>query len=163
MAYAEKTSVSVAKTKADIEELIQKAGAGQFISGYRKDVAMIGFSLENRQIRFMLPLPDKQDKQFWYTPERRNRRTGDQAYAAWEQACRSRWRALYLIIKAKLEAVESGVSTIEREFLYDVVLPDGKTVGEWMAPQLEGIYQSGHMPQLLEVGGESNGNDQTTT
>ena len=28
MAYAEKTAVSVAKTKADIEELIQKAGAG---------------------------------------------------------------------------------------------------------------------------------------
>ena len=29
MAYAEKTSVSVVKTKADIEELIQKAGAEQ--------------------------------------------------------------------------------------------------------------------------------------
>lgn len=30
MAYAEKTSVTVAKTKADIEELVTKAGAGQF-------------------------------------------------------------------------------------------------------------------------------------
>lgn len=35
MAYAEKTSVSVSKTKADIEDLIEKAGAGQFVSGYR--------------------------------------------------------------------------------------------------------------------------------
>lgn len=35
MAYAEKTSVSVAKSKADIEELIRKAGAGQFVSGYK--------------------------------------------------------------------------------------------------------------------------------
>lgn len=154
MAYAGKTSISTAKTKADIEELVQKAGAGQFVSGYREDVAMIGFSLENRQIRFMLPLPDKQDKQFWYTPERRNRRTEDQAYAAWEQACRSRWRSLYLIIKAKLEAVESGISTIEREFLYDVVLPDGRTVGDIVTPQLEIAYQSGQMPPLLEVGRE---------
>lgn len=62
MAYAEKTSVSVVKTKADIEELIQKAGAEQFVSGYKEDMAVIGFSLADRQIRFILPLPDKQDK-----------------------------------------------------------------------------------------------------
>jgi hypothetical protein len=38
MAYAEKTSVSVAKTKADIEDLISKAGAGQFVSGFQENV-----------------------------------------------------------------------------------------------------------------------------
>lgn len=48
MAYAEKTSVSVVKTKADIEELIQKAGAEQFVSGYKEDMAVIGFSLADR-------------------------------------------------------------------------------------------------------------------
>ena len=74
MAYAEKTSISVARTKADIEELIQKAGAGQFVSGFKEDMAVIGFSLSDRQIRFVLPLPNKQDKIFWYTPERRNKR-----------------------------------------------------------------------------------------
>ena len=156
MAYAEKTSVSIAKTKADIEELVQRAGAGQFISGYKDNLAVIGFSLADRQIRFILPLPDKKDHTFLYTPGRRNKRTEQQAYAAWEQACRSRWRALYLIIKAKLEAVESGISTVEREFFYDIVLPDGKTVGEWMAPQLEDAYATGNMPPLLPMlGGES--------
>lgn len=74
-----------------------------------------------------------------------------QAYEAWEQACRSRWRALYLIIKAKLEAVDSGISTIEREFLYDIVLPDGKTVGEYMAPQIEAAYTTGEMPPMLPM------------
>ena len=151
MAYAEKTSVPVAKSKADIEEMIQRAGAGQFVSGYRDNMAVIGFSLSDRQIRFVLPLPDKQEEKFWYTPERRNKRSEEQAYAAWEQACRSRWRALYLIIKAKLEAVESGISTVEREFFYDVVLPDGKTIGEWMAPQLEMVYQTGNMPSILPM------------
>ncbi len=151
MAYAEKTSVSVAKTKADIEELIQKAGAGQFVSGYKENMAVIGFSVDNRQIRFVLPLPDKEDKKFWYTPERRNKRTKEQAYAAWEQACRAKWRALYLIIKAKLEAVESGISTIEREFFYDIVLPDGNTVGEFLSPQLDMVYESGNMPPMLPM------------
>ena len=151
MAYAEKTSVSVSKTKADIEDLIQKAGAGQFVSGYKENMAVIGFSLANRQIRFVLPLPDKQEQKFWFTPERRTKRSEKQAYEAWEQACRSRWRALYLIIKAKLEAVDSGISTIEREFFYDIVLPDGKTVVEFMAPQIETAYKTGEMPPLLPM------------
>lgn len=45
-----------------------------------------------------------------------------------------------MIIKAKLEAVESGISTIEREFLYEIVLPDGSTVGDWVIPQVECAY-----------------------
>lgn len=157
MPYAEKTTISIAKTKADIEELITKAGAGQFVSGYKENVAVIGFSLANRQIKFLLTLPDKADKVFWYTPERRTKRTEKQAYEQWEQACRSRWRALYLIIKAKLEAVESGISTIEREFFYDTVLPNGQTVGEYMSPQIEKAYLTGDMPPLLPMLNEKDG------
>ena len=151
MAYAEKTSISVAKTKADIEELIQRYGADQFVSGYKENLAVIGFSINGRQIRFMLPLPDKQSKEYWYTPGRGQRRTGEAAHTAWEQACRSRWRALYLIVKAKMEAVEAGISTIEREFLYDIVLQDGHTAGEWMAPQIDAAYQTGQMPPMLPL------------
>ena len=147
MAYAEQTQVSVAKSKADIETLVQKAGAKQFVSGYRDDIAVIGFTLDNRQIRFLLPLPDIED--YRYTPEKRRKRSEEQAYAAWEQACRSRWRAMYLIIKAKLEAVEQGISTVEREFFYDIVLPDGRTVGEYLAPQIATAYETGKMPPLL--------------
>lgn len=154
MAYAEKTSVSVSRTKAEIEELVQKYGADQFVSGYKGDIAVIGFSMGGRQIRFLLPLPDKRDREYWYTPGRGQRRTEDAAYTAWEQACRSRWRALYLIVKAKLEAVEAGISTVEREFFYDIVLPDGRTAGEWMAPQIEEAYQTGEMPAMLPMFGE---------
>lgn len=112
-------------------------------------MAVIGFSMVNRQIRFVLPLPDKSDRKFWFTPEKQIKRTEQQAHAAWEQACRSKWRALYLIIKAKLEAVESGISTIEKEFFYDLVLPNGQTLGEYMAPQLQAAYQNNQMPPLL--------------
>lgn len=33
MTYAQNTTVSISKTKADIEEMLQKAGADQFVSG----------------------------------------------------------------------------------------------------------------------------------
>ncbi|MGL5436158.1 MAG: hypothetical protein ACRDBO_12280 [Lachnospiraceae bacterium] len=65
MAYAEKTSVSVSKSKADIEELIQKYGADQFVSGYKDNIAVIGFTMAGRQIKFILPLPDKQAREYW--------------------------------------------------------------------------------------------------
>lgn len=154
MAYAEKTAVSVSRTKAEIEELVQKYGADQFVSGYKSDTAVIGFSMGGRQIRFLLQLPDKGDRKYWYTPGRGQRRTEEGAHTAWEQACSSRWRALYLIVKAKLEAVEAGISTVEREFFYDIVLPDGRTAGEWMAPQIEAAYQTGEMTAMLPILGE---------
>lgn len=154
MAYAEKTSISVARTKTEIEELVQKYGADQFVSGYKNDLAIIGFSMSGRQIKFLLPLPDKQAQEFWYTPGRGQQRTKDAAHAAWEQACRARWRALYLIVKAKLEAIEAGISTVEKEFLYNIVLPNGQTAGEWMTPQIAVAYDTGQMPPLLPLLGD---------
>lgn len=57
--YAENTSVSVAKTKADIEDIILKYGADQFVTGFHGSRAAVGFTLYNRQIRFIIDLPDK--------------------------------------------------------------------------------------------------------
>jgi hypothetical protein len=63
-----------------------------------------------------------------------------------DQLRRSRWRALGLVIKAKLEAVESRISTVEQEFLAHIVLPEGMTVSEWIEPQLMLAYERGQMP-----------------
>lgn len=30
-----------------------------------------------------------------------------------------------------------------------IVLPDGSTVGQWMAPQIEQAYTTGRMPSML--------------
>ena len=67
------------------------------------------------------------------TPTRR-RRTERQAAEAYEAECRRRRQALAAVIKAKLGAVEDGISTIEAEFLAYVVLSDGRTIGEWAGP-----------------------------
>lgn len=61
----------------------------------------------------------------------------------------SRRCALKLVIQAKLEAVEAGITTFEDEFLAHLVLPSGETFGEWAAPQLERAYITGAMPSSL--------------
>lgn len=139
--YAENTNVSVIKTKADIESIVRKYGADQFVSGFNGNRAVIGFALHNRQVRFYIELPDKSDKQFLYTPGRCSRRSDEAAMREWEQACRQKWRALYLVIKAKLEAVDSKISCFEDEFLANIVLPDGSLIGDFMRPQIENGLQ----------------------
>lgn len=66
-----------------------------------------------------------------------------------EQITRSRWRALLLCIKAKLEAVESKIETFEEAFLSHVIMPDGRTVAEHAIPAIEQAYSSGSMVALL--------------
>jgi hypothetical protein len=70
----------------------------------------------------------------------------------WEQACRQRWRALNLVVKAKLEAVESGIATFEDEFLAYTMLPGGATVGQWLTPQLDEVYRRGDLSSVLPLG-----------
>ncbi len=115
--------------------------------GWDGDRAVIGFRASDRQIKFVIDLPDRNDREF--THHSRGRRTADAALKAWEQACRQRWRALALVIKAKLEAVESGISEFESEFLAHIVLPNGSTVGDWVAPQIDVAYTTGQMPSML--------------
>ncbi len=149
MRYAENTSVSVEKSKAEIEKILQRYGAEQFISGWDSQHAYIGFLMCDRQVKFVLSLPEKSSDEFKYTPGKRLRRSSEKIYAAWEQACRQRWRALALVIKAKLEAVESGITEFEDEFLAHIVLPNGQTGGEYWKPQIALAYEKGTMPKLL--------------
>lgn len=146
MAYAEQTSVSVIKSKSDIERIVSKYGASQFIFGWKATAAVVGFTMCDRQVKFLLPMPNKSD--FKHTPAR-IKRSDAGTEKAWKQATRQRWRALFLVIKAKLEAVETGITVFEEEFMAHIVLPNGKTVSDVMLPQIETAYQTGTMPALL--------------
>lgn len=148
MAYAEKTTVSTEKSRAEIERTLQRYDADQFMYGWDQEKAVIGFRLAGRQIKFLLPMPDKKDKQFTHTPTGKKRKESA-IYTEWEQSCRQRWRALSLVIKAKLEAVEAGIAIFEDEFMANIVLPDGSTVSQFMLPQITMAYEAGNMPTLL--------------
>jgi hypothetical protein len=149
--YAERTSVPSSRTAAEIGDLVRKHGAKQFIAGWDdgRDQAAVEFVLGKRRIRFLLPVPNRQAREFTHTPARGYRRDPAEIDRVYEQAVRQRWRALYLVIRAKLEAVTAGITTIEDEFLAQTVLPDGSTVGEWARGQIDAAYSVGEMPALL--------------
>lgn len=147
--YAQDTSVSAEKSRGEIEATLGRYGATAFMYGWNGGSAVVGFAMAGRQIRFQLEMPERTAREFTHTPSRGTPRSPAQAEAAWEQATRQRWRALALVIKAKLEAVESGITTFEDEFLAHTVLPDGTTAGDWMRPQIAEAYEHGRMPAML--------------
>jgi hypothetical protein len=147
--YAANTEVPVDRSKSEIESILVRYGADQFMYGWGQDGAIVGFRLNSRMIRIKLPLPSRDDPQFQMTETGRYRKSKDAMQTAYEQAVRQKWRALALVIKAKLEAIEAGISTLEDEFLANVLLPDGTTAGEFMQPQIKSVYQTGKMPAML--------------
>lgn len=146
--YAAATEVPSDRSRSEIERTLRRYGATAFAYGWEGSQAQVGFKLADRQIKFRLPLPDPASEEFTLTPTGKDR-SESAAEAAYEQAVRQRWRALALVIKAKLEAVEAGISTVEQEFMSAVMLPSGQTVGEWLGPQLGAVYARESMPALL--------------
>ncbi len=152
--YAESTSVPADRSRAEIERTLERYGADGFMYGWedRGRRAVIAFRAAGRNIRFELEMPDPDDREFSETPTGRSR-SEKAARTAWEQACRQRWRALALVVKAKLEAVSAGISVFDEEFMPWIVLPDGSTVGDQVLPRIEEAYLSGKMPKLLSAPG----------
>ncbi len=147
--FAANTSVSASASRDEIERTLTRYGADQFLYGWQDNSAMVGFRMEGRHVKFVLAMPARDDHRF--THHSRGARTADAAAKEWEQAVRQRWRALALVIKAKLEAVESGISVFEDEFLANIMLPTGETAGDWMRPQIAEAYRVGTMPALLPM------------
>jgi hypothetical protein len=153
--FAEETRVPIAKTREEIEAMVLRSGGGHYSTYNHDDKAAIMFEIGSRRIRLILPLPLPSDHAFNEyglggkskynsrdtTPAERERK--------WDQAKRQRWRALYLVLKAKLEAVAVGIATLEDEFLAYTVLPSQQTVGEWVNPQVDEVYETGVMPPML--------------
>ena len=147
--YAENTAVSSSRSRDEIVRTLTRYGATQFAYAWQEGRALIGFVMNGKQVRLILPLPERDSREFTHTPGRGLLRTPEQQAQAYEQAVRQKWRALALVVKAKLEAVDAGISIFEQEFFYDIVLPNGQTVGEYTLPQVEESYQSGIMPPML--------------
>lgn len=137
MTYASTTTVPVDRTRTEIERTLTRYGADRFAYFAEAGRAVVLFEAKDRRIKFDLPL---------YAPK-----PGENAAARKfrEQLIRSRWRALLLCIKAKLESVEASIETFEEAFLAHVVLPDGKTVGEHAGPMIAESYQRGSIVPLL--------------
>lgn len=126
--YAKTTKVPVRQSRDEIEKTLTRYGADQFAYGWSGAKATIAFRADGRFVRFTVAIPESPQEE------------------------RQRWRALLLVIKAKLEAVDSGIATFEEEFLAHILLPSGRTVGDEVAPAIETAYETGESPPLLGPG-----------
>ncbi len=148
--YARETAVTTTKTRAELEKLLRSYGATGFASAWDDDSRqhILEFKIESemtpgvvRQVRLVVPYPDPDDPEIKYTAGGQVRSNAG-GLKALEQADRQRWRQVKLLVYAKLEAVAIGISTLEREFLADVVVPElGVTIAEQLEPQLLGTGQ----------------------
>lgn len=149
MTYAESTTVTSDRSRAEIERTLARYGATSFMYGWDAEAAIVGFVANGRQVRFNLPMPNREAREFTHTPSRGNRRSDSQIEQAYEQAVKQRWRALALVVKAKLEAVEAGIVTFEQEFGMHMMLPNGQTVGQFVIPQIAEAYDKNAPLALL--------------
>lgn len=125
--YAATTKVPVSKTRSQIEDIVKKYGASKFGAGWDGDRARVEFMCRGRHIRCTMPVNDTMPL----------------------QTQRSRWRALLLLVKAKLAAVDAKIATFEEVFAGDTVMPDGRTVWESVREPIALAYSSGAAPKLL--------------
>jgi hypothetical protein len=134
--YAENTRVPVSQSRADIERLLERGKAKQYGTAidYDLGIARVQFKLQERVVRFTIGLPDR--KKF-----------GDGV--RFERAERQKWRALLLVIKAKLESVENHIEGFEEAFMSQIVMPNDRTVSELILPQIAESYKTGRMPLAL--------------
>jgi hypothetical protein len=110
----------------EIQALVKKYGAKGFASGWHEGTARVQFFAHDRHIRFTIAIPDV------------------------EVRARERWRALLLLVKAKLVAVDAKVVTFEEAFVGEIVMPEtGKTVWESVREPVRLAYQTNSTVPLL--------------
>lgn len=144
MAYAENTKVPLEQSIAEIIGMVRKAGAESVGQFHEKNRFVIMFALGDRQMKFSVPLLTQ-----WGGPTRGGNGRDIDVAAKLEQANRQKGRALMLVVKAKLESVESGVETFEQAFFANIVLADGATVYERMHEPIAVEYSTGKVQPLM--------------
>jgi hypothetical protein len=146
MGYAKTTDVSSDRSKAEIERTLVRYGASRFGYMWEAGSAVVIFEYRKRTIKFVVPMPTPAEYELTPSGRQRSEQSQQEAY---EQAQRQRWRALLLVIKAKLEAVETGITTLEAEFMANTVTRDGRTVFEHVEPEIQRMITSGEQPRFL--------------
>ena len=133
--YAEGTTVDAGKSRGEIDTYLHRRGAAEFGFSVTPELFAIQFRIRERAVRFVISRPKGG------TPQKR------------EAEERRLWRALLLVLKAKFEAIDSGITTFDREFLAHLVTAAGPTVGDVIAIQLERALAGEGAPLALPAGG----------
>lgn len=144
--YASATVVPVQRTLSELDKLVTKYGATGFAYGRDEELARVVFILGGRMLRFQIKQPKMTSVSRTTTGRARSEKVQQEALAAEE---RRLWRAIFLLVKALLVAVDEGIIDIGEAFLANTVLPDGMTMAEWSEVAIPRVIASGQMPSLL--------------
>jgi hypothetical protein len=147
--YAQGTSVTPEATQQEIARAVRRYGASGFVVGWEANHAAVRFRFGTRTARFDLVLPAADDAQFRTSHNGTRRRSAAQVQEAHEAEVRRLWRTLLLVIKAKLEVVALGITSFEEEFLANLELADGSTVGARVIAEVDRALQAGYVPPAL--------------
>ncbi len=136
--YAEGTKVSVESSRGEISGILAKHGVERMGWASERAGDTLMFELGGYSFRFNMARPTLEEVMRLYP----------NAYdhnAKREAEWRRRWRANVLLLKAKLEFIDAGDTTLIRELLPYAVLKGGRTVEEEIA--------GGGLPMLTAGGG----------
>ena len=122
--YVRGASLSSSAFQAEIQQMLAGCGAREFRIASEHGKATVSFSLGDRRFRFVLS------------------HLGSRESSSSQETARQGWRQLSVLIRAKLEAVASGIVTFDEEFLAYMVMPGGATVFQASAPAITNAYAS---------------------
>lgn len=145
MSFASGTKVTEEKSRQEIERMLAKIGATRFgvLTDYENKCATMGFTFKRIQVQMQIPLPSPDERRFKVTPSGRWSVNAEQQRLNFEAEVRRRWRCLALALKAKLVAVEDGITTFEREFLPYMVTATGQTIADRLEPVIKLAMETG--------------------
>lgn len=149
--YAANTTVSSSQSIKEIEITLKRYGASAFSYGWENQMAAIKFARDGVWYQVVVKLPDPMDDEFVYSEAGRTR-SDEVRNKNWEKACRQRYRALALYIKATLEAVDCGIMSLAEAMMPFALLPDGETISQKITPCLDRLIETGAFPPMLMSG-----------
>lgn len=133
--YAYGTKVTVETSRGEITGILAKHGVDTMAWGTNPVGDQLQFELGGHRFRFLIAKPSLDDAKAAYLDAGKSEwgwnHQADQA-GALAAEWRRRWRAHVLLIKAKLEFIDSGDTTLEREFMPYMLVAGGATLGEWL-------------------------------
>jgi hypothetical protein len=149
--YAQGTTVSVESSRGEITGILAKHGCNRMAWATEPEGDTLQFELGGQQYRFQIRRPSLEDAKTAYLATGKTvwgwNHQADQQRAL-DAEWRRRWRAHVLLLKAKLEFADGGDTTLEREFMPNLVIEGGRrTLAEWLSDE------KGGQP-LLAAGGK---------
>lgn len=134
--YLENTTVSAAKSIAEIQEVLLRSGANNINQRIQeRRVVGLSFTLITAQGDMLFDLPARIESVYQYLRKQRSPRTMYSAKAKQsdaEASVRIAWRQILYWIRAQFALIELGMAESTEVFLPYLVVPGGQSLFEHM-------------------------------